>query len=540
MRAIAWALLLVLLVAAGLHFAPLVRQGVETSTRVLTTLTLLEQTREALDRDGPTMRSELDRRLGEARSLGEIALTARRSDLRTELAAERARRRPDLHRKAAWLTGAGLAQDLENDARITLLETELTYLDALALRIERVTARQSLLRRLYVDQLYAWQRLQEDQRGLCPASAVRWYDLTFTPAEVRRCEAYRVARQAYVDELAHPAVIEVPAPPDTSGLLAAITARFEPRRAELQRALDEHSLARHIDGIRRRLPEAVTWLALALVTSLGLLLGLRAFAYFVIAPFVGRRASVRLHIATTGPMPAERGRISAVSQAVIVDADHELLVHHRFLQSVETSARMRTRWLLSWRYPFTSLASRLVALTSIRSTETASFTISATEGDAISEIGLVTVPEGGAMVLQPRCLVGVLQRHDLPMRITRHWRLGTLSAWLTLQLRYLAFHGPATLLVHGSRGVRLEVADAGRAISRAATLGFGADVAYSQVRTETFVPYLLGRQPLFNDRFSGEGGLYLSEETTGMPGERGAASRRLGGLFDALLKIFGI
>ncbi|MCK7502947.1 MAG: hypothetical protein MZV70_01815 [Desulfobacterales bacterium] len=32
---------------------------------------------------------------------------------------------------------------------------------------------------------------------------------------------------------------------------------------------------------------------------------------------------------------------------------------------------------------------------------------------------------------------------DRPMQITRHWRLGSLSAWLTLQLRYIVFHGPA-------------------------------------------------------------------------------------------------
>ncbi len=539
-RAAGWLLFLVLLVAAGLHFAPLVRDGVETSTRIRTSLSLLGQARAQLSRSGPEQREALADRLRGAQRLGETALAARRGDLRTSLAAERALRRPEWQRKAAWLTGAGVAQDLERDARIGLLEAELTYLDALALRIERITTRQSLLRRLYVEQLAAWQTLQQTQRGQCPVGNVRWYDLRFSAEEVRRCEVYRQARRTYAEELARGTAVDVPRPPDVSTLFARLLAPFEAREQELQRALAEHTLARHIDGVRRRIPEALAWLAIAVVTSLGILVGLRALAWYVVAPFVSRRAPVRLRVASTGPSPAARGLISAVSQTITVDVDHELLVHHRFLQSVATSARMTTRWLLSWRYPLTSLASGLVLLTSIRSATPSVFVISATQNDAVSEIGSIEIPTGGAMVLQPRCLAGVLQRCDRPLRITRHWRLGTLSAWLTLQLRYLAFHGPVTVLVHGTRGVRLEAADAGRAISRAATLGFGADVAYSQVRTETFVPYLLGRQPLFNDRFASDGGLYLYEETTGLPGERGTSTRRLGGLFDAVLKIFGI
>ncbi len=240
-------------------------------------------------------------------------------------------------------------------------------------------------------------------------------------------------------------------------------------------------------------------------------------------------------------LPAPAGRISAVSQAVAVAAEEELLVHARFLQSADMNARMRTRWLLSWRFPISSLAAGLVALTRIRTDAPRVFVVSATGHDAVSEIGSVTVLAGEALVLQPRCLVGVLQRRDAPMRITRHWRLGTLNAWLTLQLRFLVFHGPATLFVKGARGVRLEAADAGRAIDQAATLGFGANVAYSQVRTETFFPYLSGRHALFNDRFSAEQGVYLYEETTGAGRrDRGPAGRQLEGIVDALLKIFGV
>ena len=48
----------------------------------------------------------------------------------------------------------------------------------------------------------------------------------------------------------------------------------------------------------------------------------------------------------------------------------------------------------------------------------------------------------------------MLKPAGAPANITRHWRLASLHAWLTLQLRYLVFHGPCQLLLKGCRGVR--------------------------------------------------------------------------------------
>jgi hypothetical protein len=56
------------------------------------------------------------------------------------------------------------------------------------------------------------------------------------------------------------------------------------------------------------------------------------------------------------------------------------------------------------------------------------------------------------MILRPRAIRGILQPLDRPVRITRRWRLNRLSAWLTLQFRYLIFHGPCTIVVQGTRG----------------------------------------------------------------------------------------
>jgi len=143
-------------------------------------------------------------------------------------------------------------------------------------------------------------------------------------------------------------------------------------------------------------------------------------------------------------------------------------------------------------------------------------------------------------VFQPHRLIGVVQPQAQPLKITRHWRLGTLNAWLTLQLRYLVFHGPATLVVKGCRGVRVERADQGRSINQAATIGFSANLAYSTLRCETFGAYLMGRQELFNDHFGGGPGFYVYEEMPHGGARTGLFGRGLEGFSDSVLKVLGV
>ncbi|MGQ0653302.1 MAG: hypothetical protein ACT4P4_13725 [Betaproteobacteria bacterium] len=163
--------------------------------------------------------------------------------------------------------------------------------------------------------------------------------------------------------------------------------------------------------------------------------------------------------------------------------------------------------------------------------------ISAT-GNPLDEVGIVVLEEGAAFTCQPRALAGVIQDRAKPIRITRHWRFG-LQNWLTLQLRFLVFHGPGRLVMKGCRGIRVEQAGSGRLINQAATLGFSANLAYANTRCETFVSYWSGKEDLFNDLFAGGPGVYVYEE---MPDERrrAGAARHLRGFADALLKVFGV
>lgn len=126
------------------------------------------------------------------------------------------------------------------------------------------------------------------------------------------------------------------------------------------------------------------------------------------------------------------------------------------------------------------------------------------------------------------------------MRIVSHWRLFSLNAWLTMQLRFLVFYGPARIVIRGGRGVRVERAEHGRVFAQDQLVGFSADLAYSVTRNEIFVPYLSGRTSLFRDRVDKGDGILIVEEAPLSARGSGDVKRGLEGAFDAALKVFGI
>jgi hypothetical protein len=125
------------------------------------------------------------------------------------------------------------------------------------------------------------------------------------------------------------------------------------------------------------------------------------------------------------------------------------------------------------------------------------------------------------------------------LRITSHWRLFSLHAWLTLQLRYLMFHGPGQLVLKGGRGIRVERAESGRLFGPDQLVGFSPDLSYTVTRTETFWPYFLGHEALFKDRVDAGGGILIIEEVPMVGGRRGGR-KGLEGAVDVALKAGGL
>lgn len=265
---------------------------------------------------------------------------------------------------------------------------------------------------------------------------------------------------------------------------------------------------------------------------------IRTFLYYVVAPFAQRRRAIRIAVPGTYSVsvnaPQEQSRASI---PVHLETGQELLVRQGFLQSSPAEATLRTRALLDWKAPLASLASGMAMLTRVRGRDTT--TVISADDDPFAEVTAIELQEGAAMVLQPRALAAVVQPQDRPLRITSHWRLFSLNAWLTQQLRFLVFHGPVRLIVKGGRGVRVEPVDSGRRFGQDQLAGFSADLSYSVARNETFVPYLLGREPLLRDRVEGGAGVLVLEEAP-YAGRRKGLRGGLEGLFDAFLKAFGI
>lgn len=285
--------------------------------------------------------------------------------------------------------------------------------------------------------------------------------------------------------------------------------------------------------------ERVLWTAAGLLLVIILTpYAIRLLFYFVLAPLAERRGSIRLRVpggAGTALPPAEH---SEPSIAVRLAEGEELLVRQDYLQSSSLEGAKATRWLLDWRHPLSSLATGLWFLTLIRGQGQVT-SVSAVR-DPFAEVILVTLPERASCVLHPRALAAVATPTGRPLRVTSHWRLLSLNAWLTLQLRFLVFHGPARLVLKGGRGVRVERAERGRLFGQNQLIGFGADLAYSVSRTETFWPYFLGREPLLKDRVEAGKGLLMIEEAP-LASRSGKGVRGgLEGAFDAALKAVGL
>ena len=218
------------------------------------------------------------------------------------------------------------------------------------------------------------------------------------------------------------------------------------------------------------------------------------------------------------------------------------MVHSAYLQAAGAGPGKNTLWLFSWRMPLTSLAAGLYAMVVVRnrSTENASVTVSP-KADLFDKVSEIRISEGSAMVIYPRSLVGMVVTNGERPKITRRWNF-SLHSWITFQFRYIVIHGKAHILIKGCRGVRAQQVEPTTPSmqDQLATLGFTANLAYSGVRCETFLDYLLGRDELFNDRFADASGFYLTEEVPRSSQRKGFFGRGLEGLTDGFLKAFGI
>lgn len=277
-----------------------------------------------------------------------------------------------------------------------------------------------------------------------------------------------------------------------------------------------------------------------LAAAILLPLAIKLFLYFILAPLAAKQSPICLQ-----PKSDERNQArisdskSAVSLSIEVAPEFELVVQPSYFHSAPDRCRTSSRYVLNNHFLMTSLAAGMYNLTAVQADDPFVATVSSGK-ETLAELLRFELGEGEAVCLRPTNLVGVIQKRSSPVRISSHWRLGSLQAWLTMQLRYLVFHGPASIIVKGCRGVRVESAVEGRTIEQVSTVGFSAHLNYSISRTETVMAYLTGKKGLLRDRFAGRSGFFIFEEMPDSSKRSDITGKGFGGVSDVVLKLFGI
>ncbi|MFC5049957.1 hypothetical protein ACFPK9_04960 [Rubritalea spongiae] len=293
-----------------------------------------------------------------------------------------------------------------------------------------------------------------------------------------------------------------------------------------------------------KLKQAVGSVALpAFYILLGAILtpiAIKAVIYFLIAPLISKTKPVQLLPECNGNLELKNCNVSV---PIELEPGDELIVHSNYLQVAGTGPGKKTKLLFSWKMPFTSMAAGLFMMVSVKNKNTASAKVTISpKKDLFDKMAHLHIPLGSAAVIYPRSLIGVLAKNNDSIKITRHWNLFNLHSWVTFQFRYLVIHGETSILIRGCRGVRAEAIQPqiAKMQDQTATIGFSANLNYSGERCETFLDYLLSRDELFNDKFSGADGIYLTEEIPHKGNKTGFFGRGLEGLLDGILKGFGI
>ena len=518
-------------------------------------LGILREAASAGDRHGATLAQATGDRLADLQYASQAAVDSRLLAVQEQWRRLTAEPSPSLFTLPlpdAVQLAARAQQEATRRVEIELLAQEARYLGALQAALRGDDARLALARR-HQEHVRAYAALQanlEQQRRLelahplaarLPGNVAHEQLAALETQEARLRQANLAAYQQYLLQNTRTVHADRPAPfaidnPALAGALAPLRQAIAAGETQLAR----NWIARWRAPVLDVIPVAALLVLSAILTPLAI----KAFFYFVLAPLASRlkplsiAREVRLDGVDSALPLAGQSRISGVSQALLLAPGDTMLIHPAYLQSSPIGTRKHTQWLLDWSYPFTSLAAGMAALTRITSSEPASVTLSASD-DPLMEVAVLYLPEGAALVFQPRGLVGLIFHGSDRPAISSHWRLASQHARLTLQLRFIVFRGPLTLIVRGTRGVRMEAASQGRSISQAATLGFSTGVLYWTTRSETFIPYLRGQQALLNDRFDGDG-VYLYEETPRHGKQPGKVGSWFEGLTDAVLKVFGV
>ena len=558
-------LVLLTFIVLGLAAAPLIERESEKIQRIVKELPDLKRSQDQLNEQQAELVSTIAGQVSQLTSASVRSIDAAIADIDRKIAVLALEQKHALKLSAAVGGPGSLTERLQKAATLQIeielqsqARSHLASLRAHAVVLEGRTAAKKKTEQLRAAHVKAYSAYQAARAQLVQLrEKAGWLGrIPFSTSylqlkDLQRGEQARAVEtnRAYREFAAHRALIGTWKPlaaptafrPDEKRLALA-GALLRDRLKEAERVAAQNYVWRTYIAVRPFLPAAFAILvAWWLVPPI-----IRTLFYFVIAPLATRRPPIVIAPDAHADRAAaplhdcarrESTLISALSQQIKLSSSDEMLIRSDYCQSQPVGVRVTSKLLFDWRYCMTSVAAHLWTLKRLRSAQDANIVVSSTL-DAFDEVALVELGRGESLVFHPRGLVGVVFKAGQRPAIGTHWRLGSMHAWLTLQLRYLVFEGPTTLIVKGCRGVRRESAAETRTISQDAVIGFSANVAYSTVRAEPFFPYLIGDQALFQDKFVGTNAYYLYEE---VPRKARRHRNNPAGMFlEASLKAFGI
>lgn len=465
----------------------------------------------------------------------------------------KAARRSDIARAKGILDGT-FPIDFKNDLELDLLAKEREQIDGL-LNLGTLTQRLESLRRVHKR---TWELLQSN---LTNQDEVKKEHPTLHSvpyfAPYRRLKDLHQEEQSLrqANEDAHQRWLSTKRSIDalekkvvefkstTQAMKNKWDAQLGKKSQELGHERTNNLVGKAVHAAMEELEVALTILASIILTPFLI----KGTFYFLIAPLASRRVHVVVRKDKNGKVTCldstgsevDGTKPSCKSFSVVPSVGEDLLVHSGLLRTTADDAKKTTQLVLNNRRFFTSIAAGMIGLTRITGNGNSSHTLSS-KTEPLIELAVLSIPEGSGIVIYPRHLAGVIHPTDSPPVITSHWFLGSASSWLTLQFRYLVFHGPVKLIVKGCQGVKVESASCGHSINQANVIGFSCNLVHSVARCEPFMPYLYGQQELFNDHFSGGDGYYIYEELPNAGKKGGVFGKGLEGLIDSALKLVGI
>ena len=259
----------------------------------------------------------------------------------------------------------------------------------------------------------------------------------------------------------------------------------------------------------------------------------RTVWYFVLAPLATWAMPVRL--THDGGQQAAFACSPAVKRLTVeLEPGESLYARAACVKDYAAAAGKRTEFMWNWSAPLVSYAAGLWELTRVDGGETGC-SVSLWRGDdADRQLVVVSLADHPGLVFRPRYLIGVIEKPG-GLRLRRRWRLLSLQAWCTLQLRYIMLEGTGRVVLAALGGIEAASPSAGeRCVSQSAVAGFDSRLQYGVRRNETFWPYLRGREPLFDDRFAGDESYLVA-----VAADRAGLLAGLDTWFDRALGVFG-